>query len=115
MLSATWTGLLPNSWTELFNDLDLDSVLSNVEDPDTVTTCPTRDHVFRCFSYFDVLETKVVICGQDPYHTPGVANGLAFDAVCKRIPPLYETSSKRSSGPTPTRSATSKSGRNRAC
>jgi uracil-DNA glycosylase len=29
----------------------------------------------------------VVICGQDPYHTPGVANGLAFDAVGTRTPP----------------------------
>src|SRR5690606_18899228 len=31
---------------------------------------------------------KVVILGQDPYHTPGVANGLAFSVQAdKRIPP----------------------------
>lgn len=86
MLTTTRTTSLSGSWTDLFRDLDLDSVLSKImHDADVV--CPSEEHVFRCFSYFDVLDTKVVICGQDPYHTPGVANGLAFDAVSERIPP----------------------------
>lgn len=76
--------MLPNSWAELFRDLDMDSVLSKYMHGHT---CPLIEQVFRCFSYFDVLETKVVICGQDPYHTPDVANGLAFDVVGKKIPP----------------------------
>lgn len=33
---------------------------------------------FRAFQYFKPEETQVVIIGQDPYHTPGKANGLAF-------------------------------------
>lgn len=39
---------------------------------------PAKDKIFACFDYFDPVETKVVIVGQDPYYTPGYANGLAF-------------------------------------
>ncbi len=39
---------------------------------------PSPENLFACFHFFDVEETKVVIVGQDPYHTPGYANGLAF-------------------------------------
>lgn len=39
---------------------------------------PEAKNVFRAFSFKDFEEIKVVILGQDPYHTPGVANGLAF-------------------------------------
>lgn len=39
---------------------------------------PEPEKLFACFRFFDVEETKVVIVGQDPYHTPGFANGLAF-------------------------------------
>lgn len=39
---------------------------------------PRREQVFKCFDYFKPHETKVVILGQDPYHTPGLATGLAF-------------------------------------
>lgn len=38
---------------------------------------PRKDQVFRAFST-DLKSIKVVILGQDPYHTPGVADGLAF-------------------------------------
>lgn len=35
--------------------------------------------IFRCFNYFDIEDTKVVIVGQDPYHGPNQATGLCFD------------------------------------
>lgn len=41
------------------------------------TIFPPKQAVFRAFST-DLNEVKVVILGQDPYHTPGVADGLAF-------------------------------------
>lgn len=40
--------------------------------------CPELKFIFRAFNFFSPEETKVVILGQDPYHTPGTANGLAF-------------------------------------
>jgi len=39
---------------------------------------PKREHIFRCFTYFDVKETKVIILGQDPYHGKDEAMGLCF-------------------------------------
>lgn len=41
------------------------------------TIFPPKQAVFRAFST-DLNSVKVVILGQDPYHTPGVADGLAF-------------------------------------
>ena len=49
---------------------------------------PRKDQVFRAFST-DFNKIKVVILGQDPYHTPGVADGLAFSVKNGReyLPP----------------------------
>jgi uracil-DNA glycosylase len=47
---------------------------------------PTR--MFRAFEEVSPEGVKVVILGQDPYHTPGVADGLAFSSVAGNpIPP----------------------------
>ncbi len=43
----------------------------------TKTIFPPKPQVFRAFTT-DLNQVKVVILGQDPYHTPGVAHGLAF-------------------------------------
>ena len=52
------------------------------------TIFPSKAQVFRAFST-DLNEVKVVILGQDPYHTPGVADGLAFSISAKNnyMPP----------------------------
>lgn len=39
---------------------------------------PPADQVFRAFDVTALAATKVVIVGQDPYHGPGQAHGLAF-------------------------------------
>lgn len=39
---------------------------------------PDEKDVFRCFNYFNIEDTKMVIFGQDPYHGLGQANGLCF-------------------------------------
>lgn len=44
---------------------------------ETKTIFPRKELVFRAFAT-DLNEVKVVILGQDPYHTPGAAEGLAF-------------------------------------
>lgn len=51
------------------------------------TIYPPKKYVFRAFST-DLNEVKVVILGQDPYHTPGAAEGLAFSVPNSQpIPP----------------------------
>ena len=42
------------------------------------TVYPPQDQVFNAFVFTPFEEMKVVILGQDPYHNPGEANGLAF-------------------------------------
>lgn len=39
---------------------------------------PPRDELFKAFELTPLDQVKVVILGQDPYHGPGQANGLAF-------------------------------------
>ncbi len=52
------------------------------------TVYPPGPYIFRDFNECPFDKLKVVILGQDPYHTPGVANGLAFSAnPNQRIPP----------------------------
>jgi len=41
-------------------------------------TCPPRNQIFRALDLTPLESVKVVILGQDPYPTPGYANGLAF-------------------------------------
>lgn len=40
--------------------------------------CPPKELIFKAFDLTPLGDVKVVILGQDPYHTPGKANGLAF-------------------------------------
>lgn len=51
------------------------------------TIYPRKTQVFSAFTT-DLNEVKVVILGQDPYHTPGAAEGLAFSVPSSQpIPP----------------------------
>ena len=51
------------------------------------TIFPSKSLVFSAFTT-DLNDIKVVILGQDPYHTPGAAHGLAFSVPPRaKIPP----------------------------
>ena len=64
---------------------DLSSFLHN--EYETKTIFPRKELVFRAFAT-DLNGVKVVILGQDPYHTPGAAEGLAFSVPNSQpIPP----------------------------
>ena len=54
---------------------------------ETSRVFPAKVQVFRAFTT-DLNSVKVVILGQDPYHTPGAAHGLAFSVPDSQpIPP----------------------------
>ena len=42
------------------------------------TVYPPMNDIFNAFRYTPYQDVKVVILGQDPYHEPGQAHGLAF-------------------------------------
>ena len=52
------------------------------------TIYPLQENVFSAFEYTSFPEVKVVILGQDPYHGPNQAHGLAFSVLPNvKIPP----------------------------
>ncbi len=55
---------------------------------------PHPSRVFAALQACDIDQVKVVILGQDPYHTPGMATGLSFSVpaggVGGRIPPSLQ-------------------------
>ena len=46
---------------------------------------PDRERIFNALRLTPVNQVKVIVLGQDPYHSPGLAQGLAF-SVPKDIP-----------------------------
>lgn len=54
----------------------------------TFVTFPPKEQIFRAFSFFKMSSLKVVIIGQDPYHTKSLADGLCFSVPNgNKIPP----------------------------
>lgn len=52
----------------------------------TKTIYPLYEDIFNAFKYFDLKDLKVVILGQDPYHQPNQAHGLAFSTLDSKTP-----------------------------
>jgi uracil-DNA glycosylase len=81
-----------NSWAEFLHSefakpyfQDLSAFLK--QEYAAKTIFPPRPEVFSAFAT-DLNQVKVVILGQDPYHTPGIAHGLAFSVKPgQKIPP----------------------------
>ena len=48
---------------------------------------PKYENIFHAFDVTNLDEIKVVILGQDPYHEPNQAHGLAFSVLCDKLPP----------------------------
>lgn len=47
---------------------------------------PSKEQRFLALSLTPIHQVKVVILGQDPYHQPNQAHGLAFSCLTKPIP-----------------------------
>lgn len=47
----------------------------------TKTVYPPKEKIFNSLNYVPLNKIKVVIIGQDPYHTQGQADGLAFSCA----------------------------------
>jgi len=67
-----------NSWANLpFFDTDWPTLTARI-DSDPRDIFPPEPSRFRALNLCPPENTRVVILGQDPYHTPGKADGLAF-------------------------------------
>ena len=66
---------LSTNWQKIFDkllqDKDFIQLLLDVDKLYSLKTIyPKKEDIFRCFNFFDVEDTKVVIIGQDPYYNP---------------------------------------------
>ena len=96
MPSFSIQALLPSDWAELihselnsgrFERLEQEVSLIYRERPEDVA--PALDNIFRAFKETSVAQTNVIILGQDPYQTPGLAQGLSF-SIPKEIKPGWK-------------------------
>lgn len=88
---------IPHDWRELLGDyfncadwktLQL-SLQREIKQADQ-SICPRPENFFKALSLTPLKNVKVVILGQDPYHSPGLAQGLAFS-----IPANIEKNSRQ--------------------
>lgn len=80
-------------WKEVFEEIkkkDYAKKLSSFLDEEYANHViyPSRKNMYNAFLYTPLEKVKVVIFGQDPYHEPGQAMGLAFSVPDKiKTPP----------------------------
>lgn len=73
---------MKESWKYIFGDLsEIYKIIDNKRKEMLETKLqifPSNEYIFRSLNYFEILDTKVVIIGQDPYHGLNQSTGLAF-------------------------------------
>lgn len=76
---------IPQDWQKLLGDyfqsnewLTLKNNLQAVLAQEPTMIRPEPEYLFKALQLTPVDSVKVVILGQDPYHSPGLAQGLAF-------------------------------------
>ncbi|WP_146589111.1 uracil-DNA glycosylase [Puniceibacterium confluentis] len=69
---------IPDAWADLpFFQRDLPGIREKLAAERRIVH-PPASQIFRALELSSPAATRVVILGQDPYHTPGKADGLAF-------------------------------------
>ena len=74
---------LKTNWKYFFNKIQIKNIVDHILNQvrklyEHKIIFPKKEEIFRCFNYFNIEDTKVVIIGQDPYYKMNQANGLAF-------------------------------------
>lgn len=95
---ATFSSLdIPADWRQLLDSFfqssewqHLQTNVKNLIAEDEKSICPKPQNFFKALSLTPLSKVKVVILGQDPYHSPDLAQGLAFS-----IPSSIPTNSRQ--------------------
>lgn len=87
-IEASWRNALESEFSQpYFADLTAFIRSEYLKGP----VYPAGGDIFKAFNTTPLPEVKVCILGQDPYHGPGQANGLAFSVnQGVRIPPSLQ-------------------------
>jgi uracil-DNA glycosylase len=84
--------LKPSGWGRILKSFIFSSDFENIikelakQASEGKRFTPTLKDLFRAFEECPYDKTKVIVVGQDPYPTPGVADGISFS--CKNTPNL---------------------------
>lgn len=77
---------LQNDWNEVLSEvlssnkmIELKKFLK--EEYENNVIYPVKENIFTALNLTSYKDVKVVIIGQDPYHEPGQAHGLAFSVL----------------------------------
>lgn len=81
-IDPSWHQLLAAEWNKPYFQKLTDFIRSEYA---RTTIYPPAGRIFAAFDSCPVSDVKVVIIGQDPYHGPGMANGLCF-SVADNVP-----------------------------
>ena len=85
--------LIPKEWNTFWKEElgkeYLEQLANFVEDEYANQVCyPAKNQILAALENLQPKQVKCIIIGQDPYHGPGQANGLAFSVTPKtKIPP----------------------------
>jgi len=76
---------IPEDWRDLLGDYfespEWQALQTNIRtelNQVAEKVCPEPQNFFKALTLSPLAKVKVVILGQDPYHSPGLAQGLAF-------------------------------------
>ena len=84
-IHESWQKILQSEFDQLYFEELVARVKSEYS---TSKVYPAPANIFRAFDLVPFDSVNVVILGQDPYHTPNVADGLAFSTPnSNRVPP----------------------------
>jgi uracil-DNA glycosylase len=88
---------IPEDWRTLLGDyfesIEWQTLQTNLRselNKDSEKICPEPQNFFKALTLTPLTKVKVIILGQDPYHSPGLAQGLAFS-----IPANIPTNSRQ--------------------
>lgn len=83
---------IPEDWRALLGDYfespEWQALQTNIKaelNKDAKKMCPEPQNFFKALTLTPLARVKVVVLGQDPYHSPGLAQGLAF-SIPSNIP-----------------------------
>ena len=104
VLNQDWKEVLAPAFTQEFKK----ELFGFVNEQYAKHRCfPRQEDIFSALNRTPVDKVKVVIIGQDPYHTPGQADGLAFSCADGKAQPSLQNIFKELSAdlniPTPTK------------
>jgi uracil-DNA glycosylase len=78
--------VLENDWKDILDDVFKSNEVQNLKEfleieYDNHVIYPSKENIFTALKLTSYKDVKVVIIGQDPYHEPNQAHGLAFSVL----------------------------------